>query len=675
MTSPVFIGTARTDPYALWAYLTNFAGMPPTQDHRIPLLIGVTTVADAEKLGKELTGKGVTVPDRPASSRYITAYVPQQSLTSAITSINSFFNARWEMGLPFASPTDWAATIVRPKRPKSVRPIVGFIDYGCAFAHRQFQEPGTAANIWSTRVFALWNQGGDKKGILKEAKASGQPYLPDWASPVDFVYGVEVWRNVSHPVLQPATSPAPSKPTRLTLNDYVQKFFYAGQIKEETCYRLSGYADIQAPVTHGTFVMDLAVGYPDPLLVPGKSAGPPPENDLVFVQLPRFFDGVQVSGLLRTYVLDAVRYIFSCAEIKTPVTINLSYGSNAGPHDGSSLLEEALDEAIKQRRAERGVTNIVIAAGNSRYQYQSAALPAQQIHAQKTIEGGNIGTIGWENIPDNPTDQFVEIWLDGQTRDQCTIRLTPPGADPMQSPWVEISSYWSIGKAPDAIAMIVAPSSVCQSLNGRMVLIAVAPTVPTLMKSTAVPPLAPSVRSPAPYGKWTIEIQNPSNSTVEVNAWCERDEPVFGTASGPRQAKFMAEDSSDTCTLNSIGHGHKTIVVGGYVGGSGRVPNYSSTGPGRNQTTSRFPPTSTDPGKQGPEWLAICEESDALPGLAAATVLGTDRVRLNGTSAAAARATRYVVANHGQDPNLDVSPPAPQSQDSLPKVDNPIDNP
>ncbi|WP_072725101.1 S8 family serine peptidase [Tepidibacter thalassicus] len=61
-----------------------------------------------------------------------------------------------------------------------------------------------------------------------------------------------------------------------------------------------------------------------------------------------------------TEFMRAVKYIIDKAEtLGKPVVINISYGTNEGPHDGTSLFEEYLDEM-----ALRWKTSIVVASGN-----------------------------------------------------------------------------------------------------------------------------------------------------------------------------------------------------------------------------------------------------------------------------------------------------------------------
>jgi hypothetical protein len=643
MGKPQVLPYSMTDPYARWARATGFAGMPFQE--RVPLLIDMYSIgAASRKIWKNIVASDdAIVCALHQCTRYWTAYVKPEHWV-ALTDALSNAGIRWELGAPYASEATWK--LDREFRPtfRIGRRVVGIIDYGCAFAHRQFRawSPSGPVEPWSTRIAALWDQGANPLALKNRARQTSHPFRLHWRTQRNFGYGAEVVRD---DIVKQRDFSA------LGLDSFIRQFERDGVVDEAACYAHSGYAPLQtASATHGTFVMDLAAGWPDPLLGLGGSPGDVPEHDIVFVQLPRFFNGVQVSGLLRTYVLDAVRYIFMSAGQEADVTINLSYGAHAGPHDGSSLLEQALDEAIAQRRQlpSEPATHIVIASGNGH---------EERSHARQVIAGRAVTSLGLDSIPDNPTDQFVEVWLDAEdvtSLEGCKVRLVPPGAKPRDIPLVGIGAEWSLGDSPGEQAMVIAARRASQSPSGRMVLLAFAPT--TVVRG----------RRPSPYGRWTLEVHNSGRAPVRLNAWCERDEPVFGSASGPRQIRFSVEDacvagmpSSQGRTpqsLNSMGHGRNTIIVGGLVGGSRRLPGYVGRGPGRGETTSRYPAAPASPGKPpdcgkpGPEWLALAEESDALAGLAAAGVYGYERVRLNGTSAAAARATRHIAAKKPMPP-------------------------
>ena len=184
--------------------------------------------------------------------------------------------------------------------------------------------------------------------------------------------------------------------------------------------------------THGTHMMDLATGWPSPLQHLDKLAMPAPaephDADIVFVQLPRHAQGRQIGGLLRANVLDAVRYIIDCTPPDRPAAINLSYGANAGPHDGSSLLEQALDwqlQGAAQRRSEP--VHLVIAAGNAR---------DRNMHISAEVPSGGNTSFEWNNLPGDPSDSFVEIWFPPEASD-FSVRVTPPGSQ--ASDWLALT--------------------------------------------------------------------------------------------------------------------------------------------------------------------------------------------------------------------------------------------
>ncbi|MCZ6681235.1 MAG: S8 family serine peptidase, partial [Candidatus Poribacteria bacterium] len=107
---------------------------------------------------------------------------------------------------------------------------------------------------------------------------------------------------------------------------------------------------------HGTHVASIAAGNGSGT---GREQSAPrfvgvaPEADLVVVKT-LFFDDAVADGV--AYILDIAK------RLNKPAVINLSLGSQFGPHDGRDLLDEALD-----RLSENNPTGnaIVVAAGNS----------------------------------------------------------------------------------------------------------------------------------------------------------------------------------------------------------------------------------------------------------------------------------------------------------------------
>lgn len=97
---------------------------------------------------------------------------------------------------------------------------------------------------------------------------------------------------------------------------------------------------------HGTHVAGIASG--SGISTPNRIyRGIAPEADLVFVSIKYRNDTLNGSALgdyivANPSIIDAYKYIFDYAEsVGKPAVINLSWGMHTGPHDGSSLFDQA----------------------------------------------------------------------------------------------------------------------------------------------------------------------------------------------------------------------------------------------------------------------------------------------------------------------------------------------
>lgn len=235
--------------------------------------------------------------------------------------------------------------------------VVGIVDYGCDFAHRHFRHAdGT------TRILALWDQSADTP--------------PD--SPV--TYG----RLFSDADINHA-------------------------LNQKDPYEALGHFPGRG--SHGTHVMDIAAGS-------GPVPGVAPEADIVFVQLAASdipWDGEEVVGRHfgdSVQVIEAVRFIFDYAGDR-PCVVNLSLGTNGGPHDGTSLVELAFDRMVEEQ-AERC---IVIAAANAH---------DDGIHTSGRITTGGTLDMPFDISAFDTTHTELEVWYDGSDVLDGEV-LTPDG--------------------------------------------------------------------------------------------------------------------------------------------------------------------------------------------------------------------------------------------------------
>jgi subtilisin family serine protease len=105
--------------------------------------------------------------------------------------------------------------------------------------------------------------------------------------------------------------------------------------------------------THGTHVAGIAAGCGAPSGDGTKYKGIAPGADLVFVS----------TTLSDPTILDAIQYIYNYAHsVGKPCVINMSFGDDTGPHDGTSACDRFLTEFVASHPDSIA---FVCAAGNS----------------------------------------------------------------------------------------------------------------------------------------------------------------------------------------------------------------------------------------------------------------------------------------------------------------------
>jgi subtilisin family serine protease len=442
--------------------------------------------------------------------------------------------------------------------------VIGIIDDGCAFAHHNFVKilEIKGGNVFKleSRVLHLWDQ-------TPEAELS-----EEWRQPQEFGYGRALTKKAIDDVLAAHVDPA------------------TGYIREDAVYKKLGYA-IEAG-SHGTHVMDIAAGNGNA----GGSRGVAPGADIVFVQIPKTAIGNPADSVLTSYLLDGIKYIFSKAGEK-PAVINISYGGYGGPHDGTSLLECAIDEILANERNRA----VVISAGNSfDVDCHAAGHIDPQQHSKK---------LRWIVREDDPTLNMMEIWYGG--KDKLTLKLTQPDeATPLE---IKLGDALSIRQEDKIVGWVFHRESDSRKNKDNHILIALRPSRSDARGEKV---------APAPSGTWMVQLYNEGPKRVKFHAWIERDDAGSRKAGKKLQSRFAPEDASRECTLGSFATGQHTITVGGYNTATQEVCAYSACGPTRD-------------GRTKPDVCAPAEEDAAGDGVLSATSLSSQPTRMNGTSVAA----------------------------------------
>lgn len=398
--------------------------------------------------------------------------------------------------------------------------VVGIVDFGGDFAHQNFRD-----SAGKTRLLALWDQSSPGSGDGSAVK-----------------YGV------LHRAAQ------------------VNAALKTGQP-----YQTLGYAVESA--SHGTHVMDIAAGNGNGTKVPGMA----PQAELVFVELSASdvpWSGPQAAGSSfgdSVQLLEAVSFIFREAGGK-PCVVNLSLGTNGGPHDGTSLVEEGIDRLVRARPGRA----VVIAASNSQ---------GDGIHAAGTVPAGGQTELGFETRFAWNREDEVEVWYPGNAR--VDVELV----------------------APDGTSFgMVAPgqSIAIDDAEGQ-------PVLATLSNRLHDPNNGDNVISVwlgarMPKGRWTLRMS--SAQATGFHGWIERNDGA--------QASFTSH-RVDTHCLGSISCGRDSIVVGSYDAHKAGQPIswFSSAGPTRD-------------GREKPE---VSGPGHAV--VAARSLSGNKTTTMSGTSMAA----------------------------------------
>lgn len=146
---------------------------------------------------------------------------------------------------------------------------------------------------------------------------------------------------------------------------------------------------------HGTHVAGIAAG--DGSSSSAGFVGVAPGSTLVVVK----------TTFYTSDILAAVEYVFDQADAAgLPAVVNLSLGGHEGPHDGTSLFEQGLDEL-----ADAPGRAIVVSAGNE---------GDLDIHAAGTLSGG---FDSFDIVPDESTVELT-LWYPGTS--QFTVVVVPP---------------------------------------------------------------------------------------------------------------------------------------------------------------------------------------------------------------------------------------------------------
>lgn len=282
---------------------------------------------------------------------------------------------------------------------------------------------------------------------------------------------------------------------------------------------------------HGTHIAGICAG--NGRASGGRNRGAAPESSLLVVKLKNDADSVFTDYANLMMAVDYVVRFASDAAL--PLSINISYGSNDGPHDGSGLMERYLNNCIFY-----GKNVVVTATGNE-------GISRRHSHVQVSEDTQNA-------VPFSvaPGENSLYLQLFKHYGDTFTYRLSPPdGSGEILIPGRAGIYRFSLGN--NLVRLIISDPTPYQSLQELFLVLL--PSASGLSLSSGV---------------WQFHIQAESVVSGSVNLWLPSREAT-NAATG-----FLSPSVDGTLTIPSTAA--NVISVSGYDSTTDTFASFSGRG-------------------------------------------------------------------------------------------------
>lgn len=342
--------------------------------------------------------------------------------------------------------------------------LIGFIDSGFDLTHPCFCD---AAG--QTRIVAAWDQ------VNLSGATGAVPGVPG--------YGVEYRRELINRYL--------SERVPLVVKNH------------------------PAAGAHGTRVAGIAAGRG----APGSDyQGVAPEAELVFVT---YRNDTPIGG--SAFVIDAIEYVLRHARARRkPAVVNLSQGDNLGAHDGSSLLEKAID-----LYAEREGVLFVSSAGNER---------GGKHHARGRVARGADYHLPFElrEADGRAVDgDAIDLWY--YPEDRFALALESP--DGLRSQFIQPGAERFVSFGDGAVAYVSSETESPRNGHNRIGII--------FERGEGWKP-----------GTWRLILRGGEVTRGDFDAWADRPNAV---------TLISFPDYTDDCTVTIPGTARNIITTSGFM--------------------------------------------------------------------------------------------------------------
>jgi subtilisin family serine protease len=267
---------------------------------------------------------------------------------------------------------------------------------------------------------------------------------------------------------------------------------------------------------HGSHVAGIAAGNGSAGSTPYKYAGMAPEADIIIV------NSLNPSVTTNTAVFDAISYIQAkAAALGESSVINLSFGGHVDPHDGTSVFEQALDNAS-------GAGSVLVcAAGNE---------ADKSIHASGTVANGGATTVNF-SVPAAGRDlQDFDLWYAGADQMAISLNFGSTCSVGPVNPGTTKQFSTSCGRITVANSGGVNPS------NGDNEIYV------TIDNNNGANPIS--------QGTWSFTLAGTSVTNGRFDVWIDDTVTTNGT---------FNDHVDTTITLDDCGTATKPVSVGAYI--------------------------------------------------------------------------------------------------------------